>query len=351
MVLVDDNIVTRNPLLTVIIPLYNCSSVIIRCLESIDFNDKEIVIVDDGSEDDSLRVVEEYSISHPGIRIIHKNNGGVSSARNVGIQNAKGKYIVFVDADDYLVPGGLDRVIQIAEEYNADVVKYTVRSLYNDSPIDGQSVADFPVSKQCIKGKGEALMRYDISDYHVIDGVFRTDLIRNNHIQFHTDLCLHEDDVFMGELYCKAEEVIITDLPLYRYIRYSKYSSTHNQPLEKKRQLIHSGVSAIKYRQVCIMENCPGALPLEYLKNMRYVCHPMTAIEAEYSLKEYKQILDLYRGLNCYPLDYKWITVSRMDVDKRRKLKLGIKTFLCNHPTFAYCLLKPLSAFNHKDAI
>ncbi len=134
--------VNNQPLVSVIIPCYNCAPVIARCLDSIDYPDCEIIVVNDGSTDDSHEVVEQYAATHPNVRLINQPNGGVSSARNLGIEQAQGKYISFIDADDYIVRNGLERIIQIAEQYNADVVKFKKISVSDKSPQDTSSVKD-----------------------------------------------------------------------------------------------------------------------------------------------------------------------------------------------------------------
>ena len=112
-------------LLSVIIPCYNCAPVIERCLGSIDYPSAEIIVVNDGSTDNSIHVIEQYIRSHQKkIQLINKENGGVSSARNLGIDKATGKYICFVDADDYLCNDGLVRIVDLAEKESADVVLY-----------------------------------------------------------------------------------------------------------------------------------------------------------------------------------------------------------------------------------
>ena len=118
----DSNV--NSPLLSVIIPMYNCAPVILRCLDSIDYPGCEIIVVNDGSQDNGAEVVEQYAANHLHVHLINKPNGGVSSARNLGIQEAIGKYISFIDADDYIVSGGLERIVNLAEEHNADVVKF-----------------------------------------------------------------------------------------------------------------------------------------------------------------------------------------------------------------------------------
>lgn len=103
----------ENVKLSIIIPVYNSEKFIGACVESVldqAFNDYEIILVDDGSIDDSLDICQQYSRSHSHIRVIHESNGGASKARNTGIEYAKGKYIYFVDSDDIMCPEVLQKL-------------------------------------------------------------------------------------------------------------------------------------------------------------------------------------------------------------------------------------------------
>ncbi len=326
-------------LLSVIIPVYNCASVIARCLDSIDYPDAEIVVVDDGSSDGSADVVKEYMVTHSNVQLIQKENGGVSSARNVGLESANGKYIMFVDADDYLAPGGIGRILQIAEENKADVVKYGCRIYTNEADTDTESVASYPFSLDIVEGRFAALRRNDVPDYLVWDGIYLRSLIMEKDIRFHTDLSLHEDDVFMGELYCHVNKVVVTSLPLYRYIQSSAQSSTHNQSIAKQRRLIESSLMAIQYRGKYVSSYCPEVMPFERLKYMRWLCQPKTAKEAGYSLEEYESLLVKYKELGCWPVDYRWMHVARLDWSAKERWKQRKKTYLCNHPRIAYLIM------------
>lgn len=327
-------------LLSIIIPVYNCAPVVCRCLDSIDYHDAEIIVVDDGSKDDSAMQVMKYASSHPNVSLIRKENGGVSSARNQGIEAAHGEYLMFIDADDFLAPDGLNKVVELAVSTRADVVKYKIVSITSHEQNEADSLGDYAMSVQVIQGKGTALHRDDISDYHVVDALFRRSLIIENDLRFHTDLKLREDDVFMGEFYCHASTVVVTDLPLYQYVRSSPHSSTHRQSIERQRSLIQSAYRAIDYRYNYVKNYYPDALPLERLKYMRWVCAPKTAIRAGYSLDEYKQVLQKFKEYDCWPLDYRWIRVAGFDHSFRSKLKHTVKTFLCNHPGLAYLVFR-----------
>ena len=329
----------NNILLSVIIPMYNCAPVIIRCLDSIDFADCEIIVVNDGSTDNGAAVVKQYMTNHPNVHLITKPNGGVSSARNWGIENAQGKYISFIDADDYIVKGGLERIVQIAEKYTADIVKFRCVSVVEGDKQDMSSVADVPVQMVETTGSG-VLNRYDISDYIVWDGIYRREVIVDNNVRFMEDLSLHEDDVFMGMLYCHAMHVVATDLRLYRYVRASNYSSTHRQSIEKQRKLIISGLKAVRYRGQYMQQYNPQVMELERLKYMRWVCPIKSAVEAEMSYSEYKSVLDEFRKEKVYPLNYSWIRVAGMDSSLKLYMKRVIQTLLVNHPMLGWPLVK-----------
>lgn len=325
------------PLLSVIIPMYNCGPVIVRCMDSIDYQDCEIIVVNDGSKDNGAEVVERYASTHPNVRLINKLNGGVSSARNLGIESARGKYIVFVDADDYLSRDGLELMIELAERHNADIVKYKINFLKYDAPCVYNSLKNFKLNVDIVSGKAQALNRYDISDYHVVDAVFKTSMIRDNEVHFYTDLHLREDDAFMGAFYCVASKVVVTDLPLYNYYTASEYSHTHSQPAERQRVLIQSGLLAMKHRKAFIKSHCPGQeFPYERLKYMRWVCTLRQAISAKLTCKEYLSILDEFKLEGVYPLEYTWIKVAGWDYAWKPYIKRVIITFMINHPLITW---------------
>ena len=111
-------------LISVIVPIYNTDSRLHRCLESIlyqTFTDFECLMVDDGSEEPTANIVDSYAKCDPRFVALHKKNGGVSSARNYGIEHAKGAWLVFVDSDDHIAPNHLERLMSAASE-DVDIV-------------------------------------------------------------------------------------------------------------------------------------------------------------------------------------------------------------------------------------
>lgn len=115
----------NNVEISIIVPIYNVEKYLRNCLDSIKaqtFKDFEVVIVDDGSPDSSAQIAQEYADGDSRFRIIHQENGGVGSARNTGIKNARGKYIAFVDGDDAIREFHLEKLIESARSCDADIV-------------------------------------------------------------------------------------------------------------------------------------------------------------------------------------------------------------------------------------
>lgn len=330
---------SSTPTLSVIIPAYNCAPVIIRCIDSIDYDDSEIIVINDGSTDNTEYIIKKYQETHGNIKLINKPNGGVSSARNVGIENAKGKYIAFIDADDYISNDGLTKIVRIAKENNAEIVKYKSRYINPKIELNDISLKNTEMSCSVLSG-ANVLQRYDVSDYVVWDGIYLRSLIEEHKIRFMTDLYLHEDDVFMGMILCHANVVISTDLKLYNYVCSSNYSSTHNQCLEKRRRLIYSGLKAIRYRSQYVNLIYPNVMKLERLKYMRWVCNINMAIDANISYREYKLLLKNYKDLDVYPLDYSWIKVAGKANSFKSYIKQLINTFFINHSWVGYPLMR-----------
>lgn len=123
----DDNDRYANPLLSVIVPVYKVEQYLKRCTDSIrnqTYKNLEIILVDDGSPDDSGRLCDEIAMQDDRIKVIHKKNGGLSSARNAGIEIASGDFITFVDSDDWIDLNIYKKCINIFQRYECDVVDF-----------------------------------------------------------------------------------------------------------------------------------------------------------------------------------------------------------------------------------
>ncbi len=124
------------PLVSVVVPVYNVETYVIRCLESIaeqEYSKLEVIVVDDGSTDASGSLCDEFAQNtEKEFRVLHKQNGGLSDARNAGIDIAQGEYILFVDSDDYLAPGAIECLMALVRKTDADIVEFDFLSPRED---------------------------------------------------------------------------------------------------------------------------------------------------------------------------------------------------------------------------
>ena len=122
--------------LSIIVPVYNVERYIPMCLESIvlqSLEDYEVILVNDGSTDSSREICDKFAAEHKEFRVIHQGNEGVSAARNKGIAEAQGEYILFLDSDDFLVPQSIGPLLSIAKNNNLDVLGFGYKTVPEDT--------------------------------------------------------------------------------------------------------------------------------------------------------------------------------------------------------------------------
>lgn len=118
--------------LSIIVPIYNVEQYLRKCVDSVlnqDYEDYEIILVDDGSPDGCPQICDEYAAKHENIRVVHRENGGLSAARNSGIEEAKGEYVMFVDSDDYIEPNVLRGLMEQVEREQLDVLHFDYQNV------------------------------------------------------------------------------------------------------------------------------------------------------------------------------------------------------------------------------
>ena len=223
-------------LISVIIPVYNVEEYLRECVDSVlnqTYKDSEIILVDDGSTDSSGEICDEYVEKDERISVIHQKNGGLSDARNTGLANANGKYIYFLDSDDYIAPNALETLYRVAEKESSEIVFFDAVS-FADTP-------DFTVRQNYVrKNAYKTDSGYNIfkaltlnNDFHsavpllFIDRAFLLD----SDISFIPRI-LHEDTVFTYQLLCKASRVAQCREALY-YRRYRKDSIMTSKKTKK----------------------------------------------------------------------------------------------------------------------
>lgn len=130
-------------LVTIVVPVYNVEKYLNRCVESLikqTYSPVEILLIDDGSTDDSSKMCDTFASQYPNIRVIHQVNGGLSAARNTGTANARGKYICYVDSDDFCDPGMVEYLVYLKDKYNADMSVCGYRLIFENRKIIKETV-------------------------------------------------------------------------------------------------------------------------------------------------------------------------------------------------------------------
>lgn len=202
--------------LSIIIPVYNNESYLRATLQSVlaqAYPDVDVLVVDDGSTDGSLTICHEFAQKDKRLRVIHKENGGVSSARNRGIEEAAGQYIAFVDGDDCIDPEMYTTMIAVLQDTGADLVDCRVikESQYVPQPYEkgDVEVSDRPLEYLSKKG-------YFIDSS--LNKVYRREFI--GHTRFDENISYSEDKLFVTELIFKAKKMALVSNVFYHYIQH-----------------------------------------------------------------------------------------------------------------------------------
>lgn len=206
-----------NVKISILVPVYNVEQYLPRCIESVltqDFQDWEMILVDDGSPDKCPQICDEYAEKDNRIKVIHKPNGGANSARLTGVEMSQGAYLMFLDSDDHLLPKALSILYnKIGEGY--DIVKG------NDIRFNGDwNKIEKPrfVGKE-IWGHKEYLksvLNYDVLPY-LWGGLYKRDLFSSNVLRDNQDLQIGEDWISNISVWNKVDKYIAIDYPVYAY--------------------------------------------------------------------------------------------------------------------------------------
>lgn len=220
--------------ITIIIPIYNASLYLSRCLDSIlaqKFEDWQLLLVDDGSKDDSLRVMQEYAVRDSRVRVFHKENEGVSIARQYGLDRVDTPYFIYCDADDYVEPDYLERLHKAITENHSDLAICAYWEEYGDH----QVLMDTPNSS--VTGLIHNFLNDKVWGV-TWNKLYKTSVVRDNKIRFVPHLQMWEDLAFTIDYCLVARSVSFVHQPLYHYVQTSQSSITKNEDLAKKQDRV-----------------------------------------------------------------------------------------------------------------
>lgn len=203
------------PLVSVIVPVFNCEEYIDRCIESLitqSYRNLEIIIINDGSTDNSASKCDAWSLKDERIIIVHKKNGGLSDARNVGIDTASGEYISFVDGDDSVHPDIYELFVQKAINYNGDIVCCGKNKIYSDHVRKTQTIKRIRIYSN-IEAINELFYGKEI-DESSCDKFFKRHLFNDTRFPVNE---INEDLATIPYVFYKSNKIIHLGLPLYNY--------------------------------------------------------------------------------------------------------------------------------------
>ncbi len=233
-------------LLSYIIPLYNTEAYIVRCLRSIIAQDLpeggyEVIVVDDGSTDGGRELVEALAAEHPQVRLLSQTNAGVSAARNKALDAARGRFVQFVDSDDYLAEGMMQSLLQRAIDESLDVLVFN----YNCVDADGN---DRPHDRDDNYPSTAAMTGVDYLEHHSMTPyvwrfLVRRDYLNQGNWRFDTSLIVCEDGALIARFLLNAPRVAHDGSAPYNYASRGD-SAMHNPDPEHLKQRIFSQVDA-----------------------------------------------------------------------------------------------------------
>lgn len=245
----------NTPNVSIIVPVYNAAkplgenkTVLHRCIDSIlnqEYRDYELIVADDGSKDESGKILDEYATKDERINVIHKENSGVSNTRNLAIQNARGKYIQFLDADDWITTDATKSLVRTMEESKADLV---IADFYRVVGENTSHKGRIDSDKVLTRDEFADYMIQNPADYYygvLWNKLYKKSIIDTYHLKMDASLSWSEDFIFNLEYLLHVKHVAPLQLPIYYYVKTE--GSLVSQSRFDIRNIVDMKLSVIKY--------------------------------------------------------------------------------------------------------
>lgn len=289
----------REKLISVIVPVYNVEEYLPRCVDSIlaqTYKHLEVILVDDGAKDSSGAICDEYAAKDPRIKVIHKENGGLSSARNAGIEASSGEYLAFVDSDDWIEADAYGHMLDRMEKYDAKLVcagRYDVNGRTGERTLGLCPKKEESITAEEMVGR---IFLWDGCDSSACDKLYHRSLFETFRYP-EGKVC--EDVPITYRIVLKAQRVVLCDKPIYNYYHRPGSISTQKQITEKTFHF--SQHTAVIYPD--IRENHPSIEPQAAYLRVRSLSHILLLLDqADREVREQfsQQYLAARRDLRKY---------------------------------------------------
>jgi glycosyltransferase family 2 len=216
-------------MVSVIVPVYKAEFYLDKCIKSIlgqTYDNIELLLINDGSPDRSGEICDRYAQTDERIKVFHKQNAGVSAARNTGLMNAHGKWIIFVDSDDWLEVDCIEKCLKLINEYHLDFLQFGLKRVDDNGRVlsaDGKETAVLSAEEYIRTGK---------IGICVGGGIFKADIIQAANLRFDTDLKLGEDQLFVYRYISKCKYCNRINNLFYNYRANAESACTISNPQE-----------------------------------------------------------------------------------------------------------------------
>lgn len=314
----------KKPKLSIIVPVYNVEKYIERCIKSIlnqTFSDFELIIVNDGSIDNSGVICDKYKKVDARVKVIHKQNGGLSEARNIGLNIAQGDYIAFVDSDDYINRNMYEILYKNTIKYNADIAVCNIEYVNEKEFINESSEISI---EECIvydniQSLNNLYSNENIQFIIAVNKLYRRDIFKK--IRYQPGK-YHEDEFIIHELLYKSNIIIYCKSKLYYYLQRSGSIMTSSFNTKKL-----DAIEAMEKRMNFFREK--GLIDLEYkTQNMFLYYFFPYYYKTKYELKDNKNLEEMEKR---FKNNYKYLLKNK-NYNLRAKILWGV--FIINPSIF-----------------
>lgn len=283
------------PLISIIIPIFNREKTINICIDSIlklNYPNFELILIDDGSNDNSRIICQNYKDRYPNIVFFHQKNKGVSAARNKGIELANGKWITFIDSDDAVLPFHLDIIVKehniadllMVNSCPAQITNGNIKPIGNineNQRIYSKNATDYLMSKE--------FNPFFHSFYSIWDKFFKAEVIKNNNIRFDETISLGEDQIFVCNYLCYTNTIVYYTRPSYVRLQWENIEHLGSK-LRMPEDYLYNQIN--NYKALLKLNKVKGGKLTEQYSINYAIDRPITRIIYNFALGNFKNSID-----------------------------------------------------------
>lgn len=331
------------PKISIILPVYNVEAYLPKAIDSVlaqTWQDFELLIVIDGSPDNSKQIAEDYAEKDNRIKIFEKENGGLSDARNYGMERASGEYIYFMDSDDWIEPNLLEECIREVNQKNLDFLIFGYQQ--DNENENGELLSSEKVIPNLgLYKKNEDQLLIDKNHLGLMgyawNKVYKLSFLQHNNIIFEKGTSLVEDILFNAQVYTASNQIYFFDKYYYHYI---------NRPVNTLIKQFHANSFELKKRKTNALNqvltewkveanNKQKVLALSQIQGIRYCIHNLYAFQNNLSVSEKKKYISnmLYDELTQELINY-YPTANKKDKVFKLLIKYKLTTFVHHLATY-----------------